>query len=348
MTYRQQNGSGDLIAILQHQEKAQAKKIGINKIKDLIDWESFRNELEEILGYVKREKSKGGRPPFDPVFMFKILILQKYYGLSDDATEEQIEDRASFMGFLDLKVGDHIPDAKTIWEFRQRLEANGMNGSQRLFTHFEKNLTAQGIIGREGSIVDASFVAAPRQRNTREQNEKIKAGERPEGFEQSSAKGKQKDCEARWAVKNKEVHYGYKNHIKADAKTKLIINYSTTPANVHDSQEFQSLVDENDQAVLADSAYSSEASETHLHQCDCEEFLMKKGKRGTPLNETEQQTNKKISRIRVRVEHIFGHMKQKGMDYVRSIGLNRAHQHNGLSNLAYNLTRYAFLKTAQA
>ena len=142
MTYRQKNGSVDLIAILQHQEKAQAKKIGINKIKDLIDWESFRNELEEILGYAKREKSKGGRPTFDPVFMFKIVILQKYYGLSDDATEEQIEeqieDRASFMGFLDLKVGDHIPDAKTIWEFRQRLEANGMNGSQRLFTHFEK------------------------------------------------------------------------------------------------------------------------------------------------------------------------------------------------------------------
>jgi hypothetical protein len=228
MTYRQQNGSGDLIAILQHEEKAQAKKIGINKIKDLIDWESFRNALEEILGYAKREKSKGGRPPFDPVFIFKILILQKYYGLSDDATEEQIEDRASFMGFLDLKVGVQIPDAKT----------------------------------------------------------------------------------------------------------KLIINYSNRHANVHDSQEFQSLVNESDPAVLADSAYSSEASEAHLHQCECEEFFMKKGKRGTPLSETEQQANKKISRIRVRVEHIFGLMKQKGMDYVKSIGLNRAHQHIGLSKLA--------------
>ena len=228
MTNRQQNGSGNLIAILQHQEKAQAKKIGINKIKDLIDWESFRNELEKILGYAKREKSKGGRPTFDPVFMFKIVILQKYYGLSDDATEEQIEDRASFMGFLDLKVGVQIPDAKT----------------------------------------------------------------------------------------------------------KLIINYSNRPANVHDSQEFQSLVNESDLAVLADSAYSSEASEAHLHQCECEEFFMKKGKRGTPLSETEQQANKKISRIRVRVEHIFGLMKQKGMDCVKSIGLNRAHQHIGLSKLA--------------
>jgi IS5 family transposase len=220
MTNRQQNGSGNLIAIFQHQEKAQAKKIGINKIKDLIDSESFRNELDEILGYAKREKSKGGRPTFDPVFMFKIVILQKYYGLSDDATEEQIEDRASFMGFLDLKVGVQIPDAKT----------------------------------------------------------------------------------------------------------KLIINYSNRHANVHDSQEFQSLVNESDPAVLADSAYSSEASEAHLHQCECEEFFMKKGKRGTPLSETEQQANKKISRIRVRVERIFGLMKQKGMDYVKSIGLNRAHQ----------------------
>lgn len=333
-----------MIAIIEHQKKAQEKKIGINKIKDLIDWESFRGELEEILGYANREKSKGGRPPFDPVFMFKILVLQKYYGLSDDAAEEQIQDRASFMSFLDLKMGDFIPDAKTIWDFRQRLEAKGMNGSQRLFSHFEKTLTDQGIIAREGSIVDASFVNAPRQRNTREQNDQIKAGQCPEGFEKDTPKGQQKDMEARWAKKNQETHFGYKNHIKADAKTKLIINYSTTPANVHDSQEFKTLVDGTDNAVLADSAYLSEESEVHLRDNNCEEFLMRKGKRGTPLSEVEKASNKKISRIRVRVEHIFGTMKHRGMDYVRSLGLKRAHQHNGLCNLVYNLTRYAFLK----
>jgi IS5 family transposase len=255
MKYRDQNGGGDMIAIIEHQKKAQEKKIGINKIKDLIDWESFRGELEEILGYANREKSKGGRPPFDPVFMFKILVLQKYYGLSDDAAEEHIQDRASFMSFLDLKMGDFIPDAKTIWDFRQRLEANSMNGSQRLSSHFEKTLTDQGIITREGSIVDAT-----------------------------------------------------------------------------------------DNAVLADSAYISEESEVHLRDSNCEEFLMRKGKIGTPLSEVEKASNKKISRIRVRVEHIFGTMKHRAMDYVCSIGLNRAHQHNGLCNLVYNLTRYAFLK----
>ncbi len=316
-----------MIATIEHQKKAQEKKIGINKIKDLIDWESFRGELEEILGYANREKSRGGRPPFDPVFMFKILVLQKYYGLSDDAAEEQIQDRASFMSFLNLKMGDFIPDAKTIWDFRQRL-----------FSHFEKTLTDQGIIAREGSIVDASFVNAPQQRNTREQNEQIKAGQCLEGFEKETPKGQQKDKEARWAKKNQETHFGYKNHIKADAKTKLMINYSTTPANVHDSQEFKTLVDATDNAVLADSAYISEESEVHLRDSNCEEFLIRKGKRGTPLSEVEKASNKKISRIRVRVEHIFGTMKQCGMGYVRSIGLKRAHQYNGLCNLVYNLT----------
>lgn len=344
MKYRDQNGGGDIIAIIEHQKKAQEKKIGINKIKNLIDWTSFQDELEAILGYKNKEKAKGGRPPFHPVLMFKILVLQKYYGLSDDAAEEQIQDRASFMSFLDLKMGDFIPDAKTIWDFRQRLEANSAQGSQRLFTHFEKTLTDQGIIAREGSIIDASFVNAPRQRNTREQNEQIKAGECPEGFEPHTPKGQQKDLDARWAKKNQETHYGYKNHVKADAKTKLIISYTTTSANVHDSQEFKTLVDATDNAVLADSAYISEESEAHLRDCNCEEFLMRKGKRGTPLSEEEKATNKKISRIRVRVEHVFGNMKHRGMDYVRSIGLKRAHQHNGLSNLVYNITRYAFLK----
>ena len=129
-----------------------------------------------------------------------------------------------------------------------------------------------------------------------------------------------------------------------DAKSKLIETYQTTSANVHDSQVFQELVDESDEAVLADSAYYSEAHETYLLECNAQEFLMRKAYRNRPLSKADQIFNKGVSRIRVRVEHVFGRMKQLGMDYFRGIGLKRAKQHNSLSNWIYNMDRYAFLK----
>lgn len=184
---------------------------------------------------------------------------------------------------------------------------------------------------------------APRQRNDRERNQRIKKGKRPEEFDGNPAVGRQKDSEARWTKKNNEVHYGWKNHVKADLKTKLIIKSNTTAANVHDSQVFKDLLDEKDQAVLADSAYHSAEHESHLIQLDAQEFLMRKATRNQPLSEEAKQTNHTISRMRVRVEHIFARMSQTGGDLCRSIGLKRATQHNHLANLVYNMDRYACL-----
>lgn len=342
--YRNLNGGGNLFAALEHQKAATQRIVGILKLRDLIVWEGFRPVLETVTGYDTKDWKKGGRPPFDPLFMFKILVLQKYHGLSDEATEAQIKDRLSFMSFLGLRLGDEVPDANTIWDFKELIEKDKRNGSQKLFEAFHRTLTAEGLIAKEGSIVDASFVDAPRQRNTREQNQKIKDGHRPDEFDITTAKGRQKDCDARWTKKNNEAHYGYKNHAKVDAKSKLIDKHRTTSANVHDSQVFKDLVDRSDSAVLADSAYHSEDHEGYLLGCDAEEFLMRKAYRNKPLSEADQRFNKRVSRIRVRVEHVFGRMKQMGMDYVRSVGLKRASQHNNLSNMVYNMDRYAFLK----
>jgi IS5 family transposase len=309
----------------------------------VIDWELFREELESVLGYAQRDWSKGGRPPFDPVLMFKVLVLQKFHGLSDEECEFQVKDRFSFMKFLGLHAGDTVPDARTIWDFKQALEQDGRNGAGRLFERFDQILSDGGMIGRKGSIVDATFVDAPRQRNSRKENEQIKEGKRPEGFEEGSAKGRQKDCEARWAKKNNETHYGYKNHAKVDAKSKLVTKYETTEASVHDSQVFDKLVDENDEAVLADSAYLSEEAREHLLKCNCQDFIQLKGYRNHPLSEEDKKANKGRSRIRVRVEHVFGRMSQMAMDRLRTIGKERAHHHIGLSNLVYNMDRFAFL-----
>lgn len=185
-------------------------------------------------------------------------------------------------------------------------------------------LTQEGLIAKESSIIDASFVDVPKQRNSREENKIIKDGQRPEGFEKDTPKGAQKDCDARWTKKNKETHYGYKNHAKVDAKSKLIDTYSTTAANRHDSQIFEELLDDDDNAILADSAYLSEENEQVLIERSLENSVMLKAYRNNPLRASDSQYNKKVSRIRVRVEHVFGRMKAMGADYCRKIGFTRA------------------------
>ena len=148
------------------------------------------------------------------------------------------------------------------------------------------------MIAREGSIVDASFVDAPRQRNTREQNAQIKAGERPEGFEANTAKGRQKDCDARWTKKNTETHYGYKNHAKVDAKSKLVVSYKSTASNVHDSQVLEDLIDDEDEAVFADSAYTSKSSENACSKMTVKTVSSSKHSAGTrSLQRRSQRTS---------------------------------------------------------
>ena len=343
MKFRDHSKGGNLFSSINHQQEMAKRPVGIIKLKGLIDWNCFRPVLDVVTGYNTKDWSKGGNLPFDPLLMFKILILQHYHGLSDEATEFQIGDRLSFMHFLDLQMGDDIPDANTIWDFKELIEKDGRDGSNKLFAKFHEILDQQDLIAKEGSIIDASFVEAPKQRNTRDQNKQIKEGTRPEGFEEGSAKGSQKDCDARWTKKNNEVHYGYKNHAKVDTKSKLIDTYTTTAASVHDSQVFEELLDAKDKAILADSAYKSEANEEIMLKNDLEDFVMLKAYRNNPLSEKDKAFNKKVSRMRVRVEHVFGRMKYMGSDLFRRIGLKRAKQHNAFCNLTYNMDRYAFL-----
>lgn len=158
----------------------------------MINWELFRPELESLLVYDNRDLSKGGRPPFNPALILKVLVLQKYHNLSDEQTEFQIGDRLSLMQFLGLQPGDSVPDEKTIWDFKGQLDKYGLDGARKRFECFASQLSGEGMIAREGIIVDASFVYAPRQHNTREQNAQIKAGERPEGFKSNTAKANRK------------------------------------------------------------------------------------------------------------------------------------------------------------
>ena len=181
----------------------------LEKLNKYIHWEGLRGILTKTLK--KEAQGLGGRPPFDYVMMFKILVLQKLYNMADDKTEYQIKDRLSFQRFLGLQLCDTVPDAKTIWHFREEL--NEAKILDTVFSRFVEQLEQKGIITRSGSIVDATFVDVPKQRNTKGENQEIKEGKIPKKWqvEGNGNKLAQKDTDARWVTKNKETHYGYKN-----------------------------------------------------------------------------------------------------------------------------------------
>jgi IS5 family transposase len=323
-------------------EKLDTTKDPLMKLKSALNWELLRTEIEAVRD--KQRKSNARAKPYDAVLMFKILILQSLYNLSDEGMEYQILDRISFMRFLGLQAGDPVPDAKTIWVFREQLKAAGR--MEHLFTQFDEFLAANGYAAQRGQIVDASIVAAPRQRNSREDNRKIKEGTTPEAWQE--AKKRQKDVDARWTKMNGTTYYGYKNHVDIDVKHKFIRGYAVTDAAVHDSQVFEELLDENNSSrdVYADSAYRSEESIQQLEERGFREHLQRKGCKNRKLTKWEQQGNRTRARKRSRIEHVFGvQAMMAGNLILRCIGMIRARVKIGLRNLAYNINRYALLVT---
>ena len=310
-----------------------------------IEFEAFRPTLEPLRD--KPRKSHAGRKPYDVVLMFKMLVLQSLYNLADGQLEYQVQDRISFMAFLGLRPGDDVPDEKTVWLFREQLTQLGL--IEPLFEQFDADLTASGFAASKGSIMDASIVQAPRQRNTRDENARIKEGERPASFDENPSKGRQKDTDARWVTKHKTRHFGYKNHINVDAQHKLIRQYTVTHAATHDSQAIDDLLDEDNtnKDVYGDSAYRSAAIKERLESQGYRDRIHRKGVRSHPLSERDQQTNRNKSKVRARVEHVFGRQAQfachLGAALLRCIGLARARAVIGLRNLVYNLDRYARL-----
>jgi len=313
------------------------------KLQSHIDFELFRSMHTEA--FKKEPRGAGGAPPFDYVMMFKILVLQKFYNLSDDKTEFQILDRMSFMRFLGLSLCDKVPDSKTIWNFREELTKRGM--IEKLFNKVNELLGNKGILVNNGSMLDASFVEVPRQRNSRDENKEIKKGETPEEWKMNPHKLSQKDVDARWTKKNNVNYYGYKNHIKADVKTKIIEKYTVTAANVHDSQSVEYLIDDSDkgQELYADSAYTGETIEKLLIEKEIQGQINEKGYRNKPLTDVQKENNRIKSKTRARVEHIFGFVKNSmKVSLISTIGQIRAEAQIGLMNLTYNLFRCIQLK----
>ena len=318
-----------------------AKADPLVKLNAVVPWDDFRARLDTVWRRLPEDrKSRAGRKPWDTVVMFKAIVLCALYNLSDEQFEYQLRDRLSFMRFLGLGLEDPAPDATTVWLYREQLVRAGV--VEELFDAFDAHLKAQGWLAMGGQLIDASIVPVPRQRNTREENAAIKAGERPEGWDDNPARSRQKDTDARWTKKHGKAHYGYKNHVNVDRRHKLIRLYTVTDASVHDSQALDDVLDDDNTAsdVWADSAYRSAEIEGKLEARGLKSRIHRKAHRNRPLTEREKQGNRTRSTVRARVEHVFGaQSNDMGGTLLRCIGIARARARIGLKNLAYNMRR---------
>jgi IS5 family transposase len=202
-------------------------------------------------------------------------------------------------------------------------------------------------MARGGQIIDASIVPVPTQRNSRDENAELQAGRTPAAWKQKPAKVRQKDRDARWTKKHGRSFFGYKNHVNADAKHKLIRHYAVTDAAVHDSQELDGLLDTGNTCndVFADSAYRSTKIEGRLRASGFKSRIHRRATRNHPLSNAQLKANRNRSKIRARIEHVFGAQESSpGGRIVRTIGIVRARAKIGLQNLAYNIRRLVTLE----
>jgi IS5 family transposase len=329
----------------------------LERLATAVDFEVFRADLETALA--RSDRAKGGRPAYDAVLMFKVLVLQVLYGLSDDQAEFQILDRRSFGRFLGLDDGDRVPDAKTIWLFREQLTRVG--AVQRLFERFDRLLHDRGYLAMGGQIVDATVIDARRPRLNSAEKKTIKGGGTPQHW--SKAKRAQMDTDGRWTLKRgrkkpasdgsartaSEIvvpSFGYKNHIGIDRHFGLIRTFAVTHAAAHDGGQLGRLLDPDNLAsgVWADTAYRSKTNVDLLERRGRVPQFQHAKPRGRPMPAHIARGNATRGRIRARVEHVFAEQKRRLKLIIRSVGLQRARTTITLANLAFNMRRLTWLE----
>ena len=328
-----------LFSLSDHLEALSKEGDPLEVLQETVDFEYFRAWLVEGLGY--GDGAKGGRPPFDPVMMFKALILQAQHNLSDARMEFMIRDRLSWLRFLGLSLGERTPDENTIRHFRNRLTETGT--LKRVMKAFDWQLQKKGYIPMSGQIVDATLVPAPKQRNTEGEREAIKSGKSAKDiWPNEPNKAVQKDTDARWTLKigGKVRHradgtplpmialpvFGYKSHISIDRRFGFIREMAVTSASAADGRLLRQVVSTGNTGseVWADSAYRSKRNEKWLSDRMLTSRIHRRKPKGKPMPKAIARANAVKSSIRAHVEHVFAHQKNRFGLFIRTIGLARA------------------------
>lgn len=323
------------------------KKDNLADWNKIIDWAPLEKIMKEITFNQQTNGGKGGRLPICEKLMCRILILQSSYNLSDDGMEFAINDRLSFKRFLGLDLTEKSPDAKTIWVWRERLKKLGLH--EKLFRAFEESLQKEGFASSKGQMIDATFV--PTHKPTGKHKKQIEEGKT------LSQKQKEQICpDATFTKKGGQTYHGFKNHVCVDVQHKLIRAAHISTASLHDSQIFEDILSVpaeefsfEDRRVFADSAYKSKKSDAWLKEKNMTSHICERAYRKKPLSENQKKNNFERSKIRSRIEHVFGFMETSmGGMAIHTMGLARAQVKITFKNLAYNMRRLIFLVKQRA
>ena len=321
------------------------KELGLNNLPS-----EERQKIEKELVEARlRQTSNRDRPPMDPVLMLKVVLLGVIHRLSDAQLSFDIADRSTFRAFLRLPPGVQI-SRSVIWKYREIFTETKL--LEHLFASHVHELAKAKILPNGDMIIDGSFVEAPKQRNTRQENQMIKQGRGSELWLNEPNKKAHKDIEARWAKKNNETHFGYKVHAAVDEETKLIVHTHVTAANVHDSQVISPLLSDEEDAgkrLFADSAYGGRQQLEEIESFGMIPEVCEKGTRGKPLTEEQKESNRIKSKTRCRIEHVFDYIEIVfGGSFVRSVGIKHATAYQWATALAYNILCAATLERQAA
>ena len=341
----------DLFADEHHLKKIDTLGDPLAAIDPYIDFVALAAEVGRVV-----PRPQGGRPPDPTETMVRIPVLKRLFNLSDEQMEYQLLDRMNSKRFCGLASAVNIPDRTTVWTFDQsegrrtgegwfrETESDfaaqnriGEAGARVLFDGVTAQLLKHGFIARGGQIVDATLVPAPKQRNSREENKLVKSGAMPAHWK--PAKRRQKDTDASWTQKHGKNHFGYKLSINVDTKYKVIRQFETGTASIHDSKHFEAVIDRGNTSrdVYADRGYTSLDRETWLKDQGYRNQIQRKGKRMKPLSECQQRRNHRIAKTRARVEHVFASIEQMGGKLIRTIGQARANFALTMMAACYNL-----------
>jgi transposase, IS5 family len=345
-----------LFGLSDHLKRLSAYGDPLEELDRIIAFEVFRPVLVAALAY--GDGAKGGRPPYDPVAMFKVLILAAQNNVSDARMEYLIRDRLSWLRFLGFDLGAATPDANTIRLFREKLTEAG--ALDVLFADFDRQLKERGYLAMGGQIIDATLVAAPKQRNTQAEKDAIKGGKTAgEIWPDQPARAAQKDTDARWTLKFAKARptpdgkpgidiaipsFGYKSSISICRVFGFIRKCKVTDGARFDGRMLRDVVTNDNTAsdVWADTAYRSQANEKWLKRQSRVSRIHRRKPRGKPMPERTAKANAAKSRVRARVEHVFAQQKDKMGLFIRTIGIKRAEAKITLANLAYNMHRLIF------
>jgi len=331
-------------------QKRTKKAKFFNEIDLIIDW----NKLDKPLSkYYTKGLSAVGRPSYEGILLFKMLLLGTWYGLSDESVEEMVLDSLSAMKFCGLDLEEEVPDHSTLSRFRKMLNEN--KAWDKLLLAFNKQLKSKGIMLKQGSAkVDASLTEScykPSKPKSYEIAEDRKEDNRSDEDKKQEKLYQNKlnkentsvDSQARWVKKSGKYHFGYKKHVVTDTDG-MIEAVHTTTANQHDSKSLKTVLRKvpksKKKELYADKAYKSKKHDEYLAKENIKNRVQCKATKNKPLTNWEKTFNRLISKKRWVIERTFGSIRKWFKStHTRYKGMAKTHGQHVMEAIAHNLKR---------